>query len=67
MHILIAANGIPPTHSAGAERQAERMAHWLVAHGHQVTISLSKNWMKRAFVSRPKSRMVLWCIACITM
>ncbi len=38
MHILIAAHGFPPTHSAGAERRAERMARWLVSNGHKVTV-----------------------------
>ena len=38
MHILIAAHGFPPTHSAGAERRAERMARWLITNGHQVTV-----------------------------
>lgn len=38
MRILIGAHGFPPTHSAGAERRAERMAHWLAAHGHHVEV-----------------------------
>lgn len=38
MHVLIAAHGFPPTHSAGAERRAERMARWLIGQGHQVTV-----------------------------
>src|SRR5690349_10649413 len=38
MRILIAAHGFPPTHSAGAERRAERMARWLISNGHQVTV-----------------------------
>lgn len=38
MRILIAAHGYPPTHSAGAERRAERTAKWLVQGGHQVTV-----------------------------
>jgi glycosyltransferase involved in cell wall biosynthesis len=38
MRILIAAHGFPPTHSAGAERRAERMAHWLVANHHEVEV-----------------------------
>ncbi len=38
MRILIAVHGFPPTHSVGAERRAERMAQWLVAHHHQVEV-----------------------------
>ncbi|MEO8609115.1 MAG: glycosyltransferase family 4 protein [Chloroflexota bacterium] len=38
MRILIAVHGFPPTHSAGAERQAERMAHWLARNGHEVEV-----------------------------
>jgi glycosyltransferase involved in cell wall biosynthesis len=38
VRILIAVHGFPPTHSAGAERQAERMAHWLSQNGHQVEV-----------------------------
>ncbi|MCB9450636.1 MAG: glycosyltransferase [Anaerolineaceae bacterium] len=38
MRILIAAHGFPPTHSAGAERRAERMARWLATHGHKVEV-----------------------------
>lgn len=38
MKIIIAVHGFPPTHSAGAERRAERMARWLVNQGHQVTV-----------------------------
>lgn len=38
MHILIAVHGFPPTHYAGAERNAERIAKWLVEHGHEVDI-----------------------------
>ena len=38
MRILIAAHGFPPTHSAGAERRAERMARWLCANGHYVEV-----------------------------
>ncbi|MBL8161483.1 MAG: glycosyltransferase [Anaerolineae bacterium] len=38
MNILIAVHGFPPTHSAGAERRAERMARWLAANGHRVTV-----------------------------
>lgn len=36
--ILIAAHGFPPTHSAGAERRAERMANWLSANGYEVSV-----------------------------
>jgi len=38
MRLLIAAHGYPPTHSAGAERRAERMAVWLARHGHDVEV-----------------------------
>lgn len=38
MRILIATHGYPPTHSAGAERRAERTARWLAAHGHEVRV-----------------------------
>ncbi|MBL8154323.1 MAG: glycosyltransferase [Anaerolineae bacterium] len=39
MHrILIAAHGFPPTHSAGAERRAERMAQWFARQGHSVQV-----------------------------
>ncbi len=38
MRILIAVHGYPPTHSAGAERQAERTALWLARNGHEVEI-----------------------------
>lgn len=38
MRILIAVHGFPPTHSAGAERQAERMARWLVRHNFDVEV-----------------------------
>ncbi|MCA0456398.1 MAG: glycosyltransferase [Chloroflexi bacterium] len=38
MRILIGAHGYPPTHSAGAERRAERMAHWLAVQGHEVEV-----------------------------
>ena len=38
MRILIAVHGYPPTHSAGAERRAERMAQWFTANGHYVEV-----------------------------
>lgn len=38
MQILIAVHGFPPTHTAGAERQAERMARWLLNNNHQVEV-----------------------------
>ena len=38
MNILIAVPGYPPTHYAGAERVAERIARWLVAEGHNVEV-----------------------------
>lgn len=38
LRILIAVHGFPPTHTAGAERRAERMARWLTANGHSVEV-----------------------------
>ncbi len=38
MHVLIAVHGFPPTHSAGAERRAERMAQWFHQQNHHVEI-----------------------------
>jgi glycosyltransferase involved in cell wall biosynthesis len=38
VRILIVAHGFPPTHGAGAERRAERMANWLVANHHEVEV-----------------------------
>lgn len=38
MRLLIAIHGYPPTHYAGAERAAERIACWMVSQGHQVEI-----------------------------
>lgn len=38
MRVLIAVHGFPPTHIAGAERAAERIVNWLVAHHHDVAI-----------------------------
>lgn len=38
MKILIAIHGFPPTYYAGSERAAERIAQWLVAHGHHVEV-----------------------------
>lgn len=38
MRILIVVHGFPPTHSAGAERRAERMARWLAANQHEVEV-----------------------------
>jgi glycosyltransferase involved in cell wall biosynthesis len=38
MRVLLIVHGFPPTHSAGAERRAERMAHWLSAHEHYVEV-----------------------------
>lgn len=42
-NILIAAHGFPPTHSAGAERRAERMARWLAANGYKTTVFAVEN------------------------
>jgi glycosyltransferase involved in cell wall biosynthesis len=36
--VLIAIHGYPPTYYAGSERAAERIAQWLIAHGHHVEI-----------------------------
>ncbi|MEZ4670776.1 MAG: glycosyltransferase [Anaerolineae bacterium] len=38
MKVLIAVHGFPPTHYAGGERAAERIALWLVGQGHQVEV-----------------------------
>ena len=38
MRILIAVHGFPPTHYAGAERVAERIASQLAAQGHEVEV-----------------------------
>ncbi len=38
MNILIVVHGYPPTHSAGAERRAERMALWFTKNGHRVEV-----------------------------
>jgi len=38
MRVLIAVHGYPPTHIAGAERAAERIVNWLVAHDHVVEV-----------------------------
>jgi glycosyltransferase involved in cell wall biosynthesis len=36
--VLIAIHGYPPTYYAGSERAAERIAQWLIAHGHHVEV-----------------------------
>lgn len=38
MRILVAAHGFPPTHAAGAEHRAERLANWMAAQGHHVEV-----------------------------
>jgi glycosyltransferase involved in cell wall biosynthesis len=38
MRVLIAIHGFPPTFYAGSERAAERIALWLVEHGHEVDV-----------------------------
>jgi glycosyltransferase involved in cell wall biosynthesis len=38
MKVLLAVHGFPPTHFAGAERAAERIALWLVDQGHSVEV-----------------------------
>ncbi len=35
---MIAIHGFPPTYYAGSERAAERIAQWLVEHGHHVEV-----------------------------
>lgn len=49
MRILIAVHGFPPTHSAGAERRAERMARWLAANGHTVSVFAVENLTEPGF------------------
>lgn len=38
MKVLVAVHGFPPTHIAGAERQAERTASWLLRSGYDVEV-----------------------------
>lgn len=38
MRVLIAVHGLPTHSSGGAERVAERLAHWLVGEGHHVEV-----------------------------
>jgi glycosyltransferase involved in cell wall biosynthesis len=38
MRVLLAVHGYPPSHTGGAERAAERIAHWLVKNGHHVEV-----------------------------
>jgi len=38
VRVLIAIHGFPPTHYAGSERAAERIARWLVDKGHHVEV-----------------------------
>lgn len=38
LRIVIAVHGYPPSHSAGAERRAERTARWFASHGHEVQV-----------------------------
>ncbi len=38
MRLLVAAHGFPPTHAAGAEHRAERLATWMAAQGHHVEV-----------------------------
>jgi glycosyltransferase involved in cell wall biosynthesis len=47
--ILITAPGFPPTHNFGAERQASRMADWLVAQGHEVEVIAVENSQSTGF------------------
>lgn len=49
MRILIAVHGFPPTHYAGAERAAERIVKWLVAHGHYVEVFAIESLTARYF------------------
>lgn len=43
MRVLLAVHGFPPTHFAGAERLAERIALWMVSQGHQVEVFTLEN------------------------
>ena len=38
MKVLIAVHGFPPTHSAGAEQAAERIASWLASNHHETHV-----------------------------
>ncbi len=38
MRVLLAVHGFPPLQNTGAERAAERIATWLVSHGHYVEV-----------------------------
>ncbi|HEY9088254.1 MAG TPA: glycosyltransferase, partial [Anaerolineaceae bacterium] len=38
MRILLAVHGFPPLQNLGAERAAQRIADWLVEHGHHVEV-----------------------------
>jgi glycosyltransferase involved in cell wall biosynthesis len=38
MRVLLIVHGFPPTHSAGAERRAERMVRWLSTHDYYVEV-----------------------------
>ena len=49
MQILIAAHGFPPTHSAGAERRAERMARWLASQGHHIEVFAVESFETQGF------------------
>jgi glycosyltransferase involved in cell wall biosynthesis len=43
LKLLIAIHGYPPTHYAGAERAAERIAQWMLGHGHEVEVFTLEN------------------------
>ncbi|MBZ0294927.1 MAG: glycosyltransferase family 4 protein [Anaerolineae bacterium] len=49
MKVLIAVHGFPPTHRAGAERAAERIAKWLAANQHHVEIMALEDYESPEF------------------
>ncbi|MBL8161482.1 MAG: glycosyltransferase family 4 protein [Anaerolineae bacterium] len=52
MRILIVVHGFPPSHSAGAERQAERTALWLARNGHEVEVFTAESVSQPGFEMR---------------
>jgi glycosyltransferase involved in cell wall biosynthesis len=52
LRILIVVHGFPPTHSAGAERQAERTALWLARNGHDVEVFTAESVSQPGFEMR---------------
>lgn len=49
MRILVAVHGYPPTHYAGAERAAERIANWLSERDHEVEVFALENVLAESF------------------